>query len=73
MLVVNAVLVGTARVLAHVHSPLDIAAGYGIGAAAAVLASWLAPSIVRRIPLASATHPEAAARPRRDQCTRPRS
>jgi membrane-associated phospholipid phosphatase len=55
----NALLVGGARVLAHVHSPLDIAAGYVIGAVAAALASWLAPVIVRRIPLASAARPAA--------------
>ena len=57
VLAANALLVGAARVLAHVHSPLDIAVGYVIGAVAAALASWLAPVIVRRIPLASATRP----------------
>jgi undecaprenyl-diphosphatase len=72
VLAINALLVGTARVLAHVHSPLDIAAGYAIGAAAAVLASWLAPVIVARIPLASARPPSPAApQPRHDQLTRP--
>lgn len=57
VLAVNALLVGAARVLAHVHSPLDIAAGYVIGVVAAALASWLAPVIVRRIPLANAARP----------------
>jgi membrane-associated phospholipid phosphatase len=71
VLAVNALLVGAARVLAYVHSPLDIAAGFLIGAVAAALASWLAPVIVRRIPLASAARP-GAARPRGDQLTRPR-
>ena len=72
VLTVNALLVGAARVLAHVHSPLDIAAGFLIGAVAAALASWLAPVIVRWIPLASAARPPDAARPRGDQLTRPR-
>lgn len=54
VLAVNAVLVGTARVLAHVHSPLDIAAGFVIGAVAGVAASLLAPPIVHRIPFARA-------------------
>jgi undecaprenyl-diphosphatase len=72
VLAINALLVGTARVLAHVHSPLDIATGYAIGAAAAVLASWLAPVIVARIPLASTRPPsKAAPQPRHDQLTRP--
>jgi len=51
-LVVIAVLVGAARVAAHVHSPLDIAAGYLIGAVAALAAHWAAPWIVRRLPMA---------------------
>jgi membrane-associated phospholipid phosphatase len=72
VLAVNALMVGAARVLRHVHSPLDIAAGFLIGAAAAAPASWLAPVIVRRIPLASAARPGADAHPRRDQLTRPR-
>jgi undecaprenyl-diphosphatase len=73
VLTINALLVGTARVLAHVHSPLDIAAGYLIGAAAAALASWLAPVIVHRVPLASATRPQPAREPRHSQLTPPRS
>lgn len=56
-LLVNAVLVGTARVLAHVHSPLDILAGFAIGAIAAALACWLLPKLTRRIPVASARPP----------------
>ena len=72
VLAVNALLVGGARVLAHVHSPLDVAAGFLIGAAAAALASWLAPVIVRRIPFASAARTEDVARQCGDQLTRPR-
>lgn len=56
-LLVNAGLTGTARVLAHVHSPLDITAGFAIGVLAAALACWLAPMLSRRLPLASARPP----------------
>jgi undecaprenyl-diphosphatase len=73
VLVVNALLVGSARVLAHVHSPLDIAAGFAIGALAAALACWVAPWIVRTIPLAKAARPEASGPARHDQLTRPGS
>lgn len=61
VLLVNALLIGTARVLAHVHSPLDIAAGFLIGTAAAALACWLAPKLTGRLPLASARMPGRAA------------
>ncbi len=62
-LTVNALLVGIARVLARVHSPLDIAAGYVLGALAAAAAVWAAPRIVRLIPLPSAAPPGAQAVP----------
>ena len=48
-LVVNALLVGTARVLAHVDSPLDIIAGFVFAAVAALLARWAAPRMVRQL------------------------
>ena len=54
VLVLNALLVGTARVLAHVHSPLDIVAGFALAVVAAVLARLAAPWIVRKLPLAPA-------------------
>ncbi len=57
VLAVNALLVGAARVLAHVHSPLDILAGYLIGATAAALASLAAPAIVRRLPAKASKPP----------------
>lgn len=37
----TALLVGIARVLADVHSPIDIAAGFIIGMAAAYIGGWL--------------------------------
>lgn len=52
VIVVNALLVGTARVLAHVHSPLDIIAGFVFAVVAALLAHWAAPWMMRRLPLA---------------------
>ncbi len=55
VLVGNALLVGTARVLAHVHSPLDIVAGFVFAAVAALLAHWAAPWMVRKLPLAPAS------------------
>ncbi len=63
VLLVNAVLIGTARVLAHVHSPLDVAAGFAIGALTAALACWLAPKITRRLPFPSARPPDPRPRP----------
>ncbi len=63
VLAVNAVLVGIARVLAHVHSPLDIAAGYLIGAVTAILAAAAAPAIVRRIRPAARKRPESTGQP----------
>ena len=59
-LALNAILVGAARVLARVHSPLDIIAGFAFAAVAAVLAHWAAPWIVRRLPMA----PSSAREPR---------
>ncbi len=71
-LVVNALLVGTARVLAHVHSPLDIVAGFVFAAVAALLAHRAAPWMVRKLPLAPPPgHPAGDARS--GQLTRPRS
>lgn len=40
-----AVIVGVARVAAHVHSPIDIVGGFAIGALAAYLGNWLAKKI----------------------------
>ncbi len=62
VLAINALLVGTARVLAHVHSPLDILAGYLIGAIAAALARRVTPAILSRIPLRTQQDP-ASSRP----------
>ncbi|HVB42541.1 MAG TPA: phosphatase PAP2 family protein [Streptosporangiaceae bacterium] len=59
-LIVNAFLVGTARVLAHVHHPLDIGAGFVLGGLTAALACWAAPWIVRRIPWAPDQDSQAA-------------
>lgn len=71
-LVVNALLAGTARVLAHVHSPLDIVARFVFAAVAALLAHWAAPWVVRKLPLAPPPeHPAGDARS--GQLTRPRS
>ena len=69
VLFVNAGLVGAARILARVHSPLDITAGYALGALAAVLACWLAPKVTRHLPFASA-QPTTGTTPRRARLTR---
>ena len=71
VLAINAMLVGTARVLAHVHSPLDITTGFAIGVVAGVLASLLAPALVSRSPVARATRPQAATRLQHDRLARP--
>lgn len=49
---VLSVLVGTARVLAHVHHPLDIAGAIVMAWVAVAIAAWLVPLIVPHIPLA---------------------
>lgn len=67
-LAVNALLVGIARVLAHVHSPLDIIAGFVFAAAAAAAAHWAAQRIARRRPLAPSAR-QAAGNPPSDQLT----
>lgn len=66
LLGVLTVLVGTARVLAHVHHPLDIAAAIAMGLVAVAIAAWVAPRIIPRVPLAflqDRPAEEAAARP----------
>ncbi len=52
LLAVLSVLVGTARVLAHVHHPIDIAGAIVIAWVAVAIAAWLMPRIVPHIPLA---------------------
>lgn len=52
VLALLSVLVGTARVLAHVHHTVDIAGAIVIAWVAVAIAAWLTPRIVPRIPLA---------------------
>lgn len=53
------IVVGAARVLAKVHSPLDIAGGWVIGIAGAIAGYYLASWLLRRFskPAASASNP----------------
>lgn len=52
LLGVLTVLVGTARVLAHVHHPVDIAGAIVMAWVAVAIAWWIAPRIIPYIPLA---------------------
>jgi len=46
---VIAVIVGSSRVLAHVHSPIDIVTGILIGAAAGAAGYWVAKEICKKL------------------------
>lgn len=52
LLGVLTVLVGTARVLAHVHHPVDIAGAIVLAWVAVAIAWWIAPRIIPHVPLA---------------------
>lgn len=45
-----AVVIGWARVAAHVHHLQDVAAGLALGGVAAILAALLAPFVISRTP-----------------------
>lgn len=51
MLAVFSVLVGTARVLAHVHHTVDIAGAIAFAVVGVAIAAWLMPLIVPHIPI----------------------
>jgi undecaprenyl-diphosphatase len=52
VLAVFSVLVGTARVLAHVHHTVDIGGAIVIALVAVAIAAWLTPQLLPHIPLA---------------------